>query len=471
MPPAFADLAVPSDIALKIHPVADDLKPNFAVENVIAPASLFDPGRVTIQATVVGYGSEESAQEVALIANGKTVESKSVDVPPGGRATVEFHSLEIPYGFNRCEVRIQAGDSLPEDDAYLFAVERADPRQILFLHRSGRANDLLYFQTALESVPNGAFRLQSVDIRQAGSLEPGRFAMVVLSDPGSLPSSLANSLRQYVQAGGSALVAAGPATARLEAVPVLDVPIVESVYASRNGERFWSASYADQSHPAVSVPNLWEGVKFYQAVRVETDSQRVLGRLANEMPLLLECPLGEGRGLLFTSTFDNLSNDLPLYPSFVAFVERATSYLGRLEDRTASYPVDSFVELRSGDGQARGVEVIDPSGSRALSLEESVKANSYQLLTSGYYELRRSGGRTEMVAVNADRRESNLTVVPEETVALWQGSDEVEAGAVAAAEQRRPWKLWWFVLLAAVLIALGESVFATKYLRVDRGAI
>ncbi len=471
MPPGFADLALPSDIALKIHPVAGDLDGNFTVENVIAPASLFDPARATVQATVAGYGTEKTTHEVALIANGETLESKTVEVPANGRATVEFHSLDIPYGFNRCEVRIQSADLLPADDSYLFAVERADPRQILFIHRSGRTNDLLYFRTALESVPNGAFRMQSIEAGQAGEIDPGRFAIVVLSDPGPLRASLENSLRQYLQAGGSVMVVAGTATARLDRIPVLDLTVLESVYASRTGERFWSAAFTDQSHPAVSVPKLWDGVKFYQAVRVDPGSQQVLGRLANEIPLLVECKAGEGRGLLFTSAFDNLSNDLPLYPSFVAFVERTTSYLGRLEDRTAAYPVDSFVELRAGEGRARGIEVIDPAGNRALSLEESVRANSFQVRSSGFYELRRPGGRSEMVAVNADRRESNLAVIPEETVGLWQGADELEAGAMAAEEQRRPWKLWWFVLLLALLIALGESIFATRYLRIDREAV
>jgi hypothetical protein len=61
-------------------------------------------------------------------------------------------------------------------------------------------------------------------------------------------------------------------------------------------------------------------------------------------------------------------------------------------------------------------------------------------------------------------------VIPAETAALWQGSDEVQAAGVAAEQERRPWKLWWFVLLAALLIAVAESVFATRYLKVDRGA-
>ena len=63
---------------------------------------------------------------------------KTVDVPANGRATVEFQSLDVPYGFSRCEVRIDSADALPADDASLFAVERSDPQQVLFRSRRGR---------------------------------------------------------------------------------------------------------------------------------------------------------------------------------------------------------------------------------------------------------------------------------------------------------------------------------------------
>jgi aerotolerance regulator-like protein/VWA domain-containing protein len=470
MPPGFVDLALPSNVGLEIHAVANDLVPNFAVENVIAPASLFDPSKVTVQATIAGYGTQEANHTVSLLADGKPLESKDVTVPAGGRATVEFHSLDIAYGFSRCEVRIGSADTLPADDSFLFAVERADPRQLLFIRRGSRSRDLLYFQAALDSVPNSAFRLQAIDGRQAGDIDPSRFAAVVISDPGSLPQALENSLRQYLQSGGSVLIATGAGTGRLDSVPVLNVPILDSGYASRRGERFWTVGFVDQSHPVVGIQNLWEGVKFFQAVRVDPAESTVLARLADETPLLIEVPVGEGRGLLFTSTFDNLSNDLPLYPSFVAFIERAMAYLGRLEDRTAAHPVDSFVELRVGTGQSSAVELIDPSGERALSLEDATSANSYQVRSTGFYELRRSADRNEMIAVNADRRESNLTVIPDETVSLWQGSDGVEQAVAGEETERRPWKLWWYVLLIGFLIAVGESIISARYLRIDRGA-
>ena len=70
--------------------------------------------------------------------NGREVDSKTVEVPPNGRATAEFLNLEPPYGLNKGEVRIDAGDAFPADDQYLYSIDRADPRNVLFVHSDSR---------------------------------------------------------------------------------------------------------------------------------------------------------------------------------------------------------------------------------------------------------------------------------------------------------------------------------------------
>ena len=93
-------------------------------------------------------------------------------------------------------------------------------------------------------------------------------------------------------------------------------------------------------------------------------------RLQDRTPLLLEKPIGEGRVMLFTSGFDNLTNDLPLRPVFVAFVERAVRYLSGGEVDSSSRRVDELLQLRTQrEAAGVGVEVIDPSGQRGLTLQ------------------------------------------------------------------------------------------------------
>jgi hypothetical protein len=469
MPPGFADLALGANTRLFLHRVAEESEPNFAVETVVAPSSIFDPSKVRVQATISGYNTAEARRTVSLLAAGKLLDTKTVEVPANGRATVEFLSLAVPYGFTRCEVRIDSADRLSDDDRFQFAVERADPRQLLFVHEARDSRSLLYFRSALESAQNPAFRIQPVASAQSEGVDPARYSVVVLSDVESLPEAFEQKLRQHVRGGGALLVAAGPVMARRARIPVSGEKVLESRYAARAGQRFQAAVGVDPTHASIRRAAGWEAVKFYQAVRVEPSGARVIARLTDETPLLMDKQTGEGRVILFASTFDNVANDFPLHPSFVPFVEQTVNYLGRVEQRTSNLAVGSFVELRSSGEQGQAVEVIGPDGSRALSLEEAAKAQNLQLAREGFYELRRANNRNEMVAVNADRREGDLTVIPQETLALWENTAEGEPEtAVEAGTLRRPWSLWWYVMLVVLAAALVESFMASRYLSVDR---
>ncbi len=86
-----------------------------------------DAKPVHVQAVIAGYGTPAAQRSVSLVVNGKTTATKTVAVPANGRATVEFPALEAPYGFSRCEVKIDAADAFAGDDLRRFAVERSDP--------------------------------------------------------------------------------------------------------------------------------------------------------------------------------------------------------------------------------------------------------------------------------------------------------------------------------------------------------
>ncbi len=474
LPPAFADLRLGLDTNIIFHSVADSREPNWLVESVTAPAKIFDPKKVRVQAVIANTGASEKAQRtVSLVLDGKTLESKQVDVPPNGRVTAEFVSLESPHGFHKAEIRIEPQDSLHQDDRFPFAVDRADPHPVLFLHPAGDERDLLYYRAAIESEPEAGFVLEPLSVDQAANQAFSKYAFVVLSNVGALPSGLENSLRAYVMAGGSLLVALGPSSAALSHVPVSNETIQGSSYASQNGDRFQVVANADAEHPVLRRANKLDGVQFYQVIRVDPGQSRVIARLTNQLPLLLEKQVGEGRVLTFASTFDRISNDLPLHASFVPFVEETARYLGGQQDQSTNVTVDSYLDLRSAKDQGSSVEVLDPDGKNPLSLKEATTATSFQVNREGYYEIHRTAGRTQLVAVHADRRESDLTPVPQETLDLWRNTGRgAETSSVGGASdnQPRPWSLWRYALLLVLIIAIIESVIASRYLSVEKEA-
>jgi aerotolerance regulator-like protein/VWA domain-containing protein len=468
MPASFSELALPASVSLILHPVVKVSVPNWTVESVNAPGQVWDPKKAHVQAVIAGFGTPAGTRTVSLVVNGKTAATKTVDVPANGRATVEFQSLDVPYGFTRCEVRIDSVDSFPADDVSLFAVERSDPRPALFVSDAADSRSPLYFRSALGSAAESAFTLNMVSAGQAANLPLAKYAFVVLSDLISVPASFESALLKYVQAGGSVWISEGASAAHSARVPVFGGGILDSRDYSRTSDRYLNVGDADPLHPSVEKAGRWSGVKFYFAVRVDPEGARVIARLTDGTPLLLEKKIGEGNVLLFASGLDNLTNDFPLHPVFVPFVEQTALYLSGTERRRGSRVVDSFLELRSSKEQSVGVEVIDPEGKRPLSLKESTSAQTYQLTHAGFYELQLANGRHDLVGVNPDRRESNLEVIPDDVLALWRGNSgngpQQAAGASAGQVQTQPYRFWWYIMLLVFVAAIAESLLADRYL-------
>src|ERR1019366_7950584 len=106
MPASFAELALPANVSLVLHPVAKDPVPNWTVESVNAPGQVWDPKKARVQVVVAGFATPAATRTVSLLVNGKTIAAQKTDVPANGRATVEFQSLEVPYGYPPCEGRV-----------------------------------------------------------------------------------------------------------------------------------------------------------------------------------------------------------------------------------------------------------------------------------------------------------------------------------------------------------------------------
>jgi hypothetical protein len=473
MPANFNDLKLNAAIRLEPKPVASGATPNFAVENVVAPRRVYDSKKTRVLVTVAGYGTNsKSTHNVTLSLNGRNVETKSVEIPENGRATVEFLSLDVPYGRNKGQVKIDSGDSLPSDDTFFFSVERDDPRHALFVHEADNPRALLYFKAALEASGQSAFEIDPATVEQTTNLSPSKYAFVVLSDVGALPGSFENELRSYVRSGGSVLISLGHMSIARTKVPVSDDHIEAARYSGREGERFQTAAWLDGSHPSILKDDHWEDVKFYQAIRIAPGSARVAARLTDQTPLLMDQQVGSGHILVFASTFDNVANDFPLHASFVPFIEQTARYLGRLDADPSSVLVGSFGELRDSKETGAAVDVVDPKGDRVLSLAEAAKAQNIQFNLAGFYDIRRPNGRNELVAVNADRHESDLTPATQETLSLWQNTANgaSAAGGATSQSEQKPLSLWWYVMIAVLVLAVAESLLGNQHLSVDKEA-
>ncbi len=200
-------------------------------------------------------------------------------------------------------------------------------------------------------------------------------------------------------------------------------------------------------------------------------NSRVLARLNDQTPLVLERQIGEGRVLVFASTFDNAgANDLPVHASWVPFVQQTAAYLsGGGAEEPVNLLVDSYVELRTGN-QGAAAEVLGPNDKRELTVDEAAKVKNFQIASEGFFEVKTASGRHSLIAANADRRESDLTTIPQETLDLWKGTGVGDNSSNAASgsenqEDKKPWGLWPYLLLLLLGVAVAESLVADRYLR------
>jgi len=484
MPSNLSEAVLPNNVELVLHPVADSpALANWTVESVEAPATLSDPKdpkHSRVQAVIAGFGTPAAKKIVSLVVNGKTIATRKIDVPANGRATVEFAPLDVGHGFNRCEVQVNGEDAFPADDTSVFAVRRSDPERVLFVHAADDTRSALYFGSALSAATQGSFVLQSVAAEQATDLDPSKYAFVVLSDAVTLPGIFEHTLGQYVAKGGRVLIALGTSAGHHAQIPLWGRGVRDTHDYGRQGGTA-TVGQVDFSYPALdqAQPGAdnggWAEVKVFYAAVPEQGQARVAARLSDGTPLLLDKEVGEGHIVLLASGLENLTNDLPLHPIFVVFVDRMARYLSGDERLIGSKVVDSFVQLRGAGelaGVAASVEVIDPDGRRPLTLNEARTMLSFRLERSGFYRIRFANGRDVLIGVNPDRRESNLEPLAKDVQDLWSGGSGSRAtqpaGSAPVRLKAHPVSLWWYVMLLAFVVALAETALASGYLGTQR---
>lgn len=443
----FAALQLPEGVALQLHPVAQRAEPNWTVESVRAPARVRQGREARIQAVIAGFRTPAAQKTAVLSVAGRDVARKPVEAPPEGRATVEFEGPDLPYGFAECSVRIEPGDGLAADDSFLFAIERTDPLALAWF---GERRAETYVRNALEAAAGGVFTL--------GSGAGWQQARAVVA-AGAMPAEA--ELAAAVRRGMGLLLVLNATDAARGRVPVTGHKITGTRYAARTGEGFFLASRTDPTSPLIERSGGWQGVRFYQVLAVEPGEARVLAAVSDGTPLLLEQRVGEGMVLILASPLDGVANDFPLHPAFVPFVEQAARLLTGWEDSTAALPAGELLAVGSG-GRAFAFEVLDPGGRRALSFSESARGASVELDRTGFWRVLRGGGRDRRIAVNVDRRESDLEPVPAETLKLWPAAASAAGQAGGGTPPAKPLALW--VLAAALAAALVEAVLESYYL-------
>jgi hypothetical protein len=453
LPTRFSDLAPTEPVEIEVHAVSG-VEPNWSVTNLFGSALTGE-----LAATVASHAAASAGKTLALELDGVRVDEQRVMLEPGEQVVVEFAPLTLQPGANRVQVVMTPRDGLAGDDVRMLALNRPVPHPVLVVSGDLTGTADTRFLTDAMSV-----------LQELGEQDFDDYEFVVIADAAVLDSDDAERLGAYVESGGGLLLALGA-----RSLSLTEVPVTGHRFAAETPSLTVSAADAvtigsiANGHPALQGVDMLRAVRFLRYAAVEeAEDDEVLVRLETGNPLLMERSLGNGRLLLFTSSLDRQWNDLPKEPVFVPFVAGIADHLLGGAGFTNEAALGSTLALQAM-GMSGG-QIFAPDGSSALGL--GAAGTDVLLDQVGFYELV-GGGRTELVAVNFDVRESVLDSAAEDTLLRWQDLGRAaadlapEAGSVVQEEIQVPLGYW--LLLLVLVAAIVESALGNWHLRVRRG--
>ena len=468
LPPRFADLAPRTPLELVLHDVSAEAESNLSVDGLAWSAVSGD-----FVANLRGYGGETVERTVRLRLNGTAAAEQQVSIAPGETAQVQFEGLELAAGGNRIVAELAPGDDLPVDDARYLVVKRPEPRPVLVVSGDGRGQASPFFASALGTLAAQDYRIDPVtpaDLVERTLEELEEYVFIVVTDAGALADEDAAVLRGYVESGGALLMALAQRSAGLDAAPVTGHAFEASSDFGRRGGDYLVVGALDRSHPALGQMDDVRRARFYRHLALVPEAgDRVLMRLDEGGPLLVEHELGAGRVMLYGSSLDREWNDLPVHPVFVPMISQLSAYLAG--DRQVSVEARLGVALSARAMGFAGAQVFSPDGSKALGIAGAGAGDDVLVEQIGFYEVV-GAGQTELVAVNVDPRESDPSAMDATALARW---GELSPGARQDGAENSgmmeipPTQLWPWILALLVAVVLVESWVGNWHLRVRRG--
>lgn len=447
--------------------------PNVAITNVEARGVVFGQKYLDNLAVHVNNFSDTPRDriQVDFQINEQTVEKREISLNSRDSRVIEFTGFNLNEGANRCTIDVVSGDFAP-DNRFYFTLRRETPSKALIMESASRGrSDSLHLQSALTTNDDLPF---TFTLKSTGAVDPSgipEYSLVVLNDAGPISGALADALMKFVEAGGQVIVSTGPRTSTdsFNALQRIMPATLREPVQTKAGESV-AITNVKFDHPIFEV--FQESGRLAAAhvigyFRSEPSATAtVLARFEDGSPALVESRSGKGRVLLFTSSLGPSWNDLPLMPLYLPFIHQMVRYAGAREENAWYGLGQTFTVRKEANGQLPPVDT--PAGAR---LAEGRNTPDGDLLVTarelGFYRLRYNA-QPGFAAVDTDGAEGDFTKLDfGQFVAGVTGGTGTGEGSEAnrnasGEEVEGRQKVWWSLLLLALLLLLAESVLARR---------
>lgn len=395
---------------------------------------------------VTNYGDDAAlAVPVSITQDGHKLSAVEFDeIGPGEEVTRRFRVAFPSEGPHELQAELP-GDALATDNKRFFAADVPNTFPLLIIDGSAAGDDGFYLRTALDpggtSKPGWSPRVEPPSYLRNHE-ELGKFAAIFLLDVARLDEAEVEALEDYVAAGGGLAIFLGPESQRSfynEALyrdgtglmpVVLDVP----TQLLRTGEQAL-ADVAVTDHPVFRVfagqRNSFLSVvqvNFYYAVQPSTREAnpdvRIVARLVNDAPYVVEKKFGEGRVVVQLSKLSPRETSLGVWsnwslnPVFPVVANELAGYLTATQRRANVQDVGSELRFTLNDEDYEPqVEVRTPGSAEQLTLTPQHVDGLYNVdagrgPVSGVWQFglepRQDAPARKLVAVNVAQGEGDL---------------------------------------------------------------
>ncbi len=471
--------------------VARDPAPNVAVRGVHLEGPAPAPGvPVAVRVEVFNATALPQQRHVELHLDGRPeATSPTLTVPPQASVWHEFHVTAEQPGAHRGEVRLAEQDGCAADNHRHFVLNL--DAQVAVAVLIPRRGDIAYIDDAfyLERVlapTGGGWSIHPTVLTPAeltGETLSAYRVVFCVNLPPPDPAA-AERLRDYVEGGGRLVWVCGDNTDaaafnRLHEQlggRLLPAPLSPHRDAAGPKKESWSIAFLDRDHPALAP--LVEPASLYQSVLVHKhfpiqvgpeSGVRVLARLSDGEPLLVERSVGAGLVLLLGTAAHVAWTNLPLKPLFLPLVTRLTFHLAGVETDRAQVPAGTPLSVALPGGSAADVEVVRPSG-EMLRLHSGEGSRTFRYADThepGIYLVRRTDPQRPRLwafAVNGDPAESDPAILSREELARRFGGEpfvycEGVQELPAVLRRLREGRSLWELFLGAVLAGLVAEAY------------
>ena len=427
--------------------------------------------QVSTQGTIT-----KQVEEVSLWINGEEVDRKRVEEEQSHQ--VFFQQMDLREGTYQGYVALNE-DNLTVDNLNYFSFMIEERPSILCIDgspESSRSNAFFLencFYMGEQSFYE--FSVGGKDFLTPNLLN--NYDVVFLTNENSLTNQQVMVLKEFVEKGGGLIISFGGQVDLKQFSSNLDELGIGSL-GERVAVRTLQLSNAiigevDLKHPIFSTfaksgtGDIFRP-KFREYVKVIPDTNAaVIGKYDTDDAFMIERIIGNGKILVFTSTFNTEWGDFPVNEIFLPFVYQVAKYVSASSERKNTFVVGDAVLL---NGEPGDEWEVNAPGERIfkVTIDETGTGYFRETEVPGNYKAAHSDEH-KYFSVNVETRESDLTSKDEAEVytavtrQINKSENEMKLTNLSnILEEEKNQKLWRYIMLFIIALFLFETFFANR---------